>query len=58
MNNPEQPTEESTADDHDKIKEATDQGPIEEVATSKPPDREPGVPDMQVIKGTPWLGLV
>lgn len=23
-----------------------------------PPDREPGVPDMQVINGTPWLGLV
>lgn len=23
-----------------------------------PPDREPEVPDMQVINGTPWLGLV
>lgn len=56
MNEPEKITDTPQADKHDETNEKPDQL-IEEV-TSIPPDREPGVPDMQVINGTPWLGLV
>lgn len=53
MNNPERPAA-ATSEDQP-AKGSRIEEPEVEV---NPPDREPGVPDMQVINDTPWLGLV